>query len=86
MDFHTEQLVVKKKTAKEYLFAAAIALGTVILWFLILTFLGNFLSLAAILVFGVGWGAFWLVKSLNVEYEYELTNHYLDIDKIMGQA
>lgn len=86
MDFHAEQLIIKQKKPSDYLLAAGILLVTVILWIFIYTFLFSFATLASILIVLAGWGAFKLIQMLNIEYEYELTNHYLDIDKIMGKA
>lgn len=86
MDFHTEQLIKKQKKPVDYLLAALILFGTVVLWTLLLIFLGRLLTIASLLILLVGWGAWKLIQGLNVEYEYELTNHYLDIDKIMGRA
>lgn len=86
MDFHTEQLIIKKKTPVDYLLAALIIFATVVLWFVFFGFLRSLATIASLLMVLTGWGAWKLIQSLNVEYEYELTNHYLDIDKIMGKA
>ena len=86
MDFHTEQLIKKQKSPIDYLLAALILLGTVVLWVLLLIFLGRLLTIASLLILLIGWGAWKLIQGLDIEYEYELTNHYLDIDKIMGRA
>lgn len=86
MDFHVEQLVKKDRTIIDYLKVAGICLVTVILWMLALMFLMKLASVAALLILLVGWGALYLVRGLSIEYEYELTNYYLDIDKIMGKS
>lgn len=86
MDFHVEQLVPKKKEALDYIKAAGLCLATVVVWFLIIMFLHNLGMIASVLVVLAGWGTFRLLQSLNIEYEYELTNYCLDIDKILGKA
>lgn len=86
MDYHTEQLIQKKKTLSDYVFAALIIFLTVILWLAAFIFLQKILSFAAIIIFLIGWGAWYLIQGLNIEFEYELTNYYLDIDKIMGKS
>lgn len=98
MDFHTEQLVKKKRVNSDYLAAVLLAAGTMIIWLITFRVLGILTSIlspvilqlihwiAAAIVVGSLWGAWKLLQNFNIEYEYELTNHYLDIDKIMGQA
>ena len=86
MDFHVEQLINKRKTPLDYLLATIIIFVTVLLWLLTFLFLRQLMTIAALLILLIGWGALKLLQGLSVEYEYELTNHYLDIDKIMGKA
>ncbi len=86
MDIHAEQLVLKKKTAVDYINAALVSLGLTIIWFFTIVFLIHLKTVAALIIFFSGWGAMKLVKSMNIEYEYELTAHYLDIAKIMGKS
>ena len=86
MDYHAEHPVKKKRTPTDYIMAVLIIFGTVVLWLAALIFLQKILSFAAIIIFLIGWGAWRLIQGLNIEYEYELTNYYLDIDKIIGKA
>lgn len=87
MDFHVEQLVTKKKNVTDYFKIAGICFVTVVLWMAICLFVMRLSSfLASVLLVIVGWGAFRIVQNLSIEYEYEMTNYYLDIDKIMGKA
>lgn len=86
MDFHVEQLVTKKKTAIDWVKVFGICFLTAALWIVVIMFLLNFGLIAAALLVFIGWGAFRLIQTVSVEYEYELTNYYLDIDKIMGRA
>ena len=86
MDFHVEQLVTKKITAREYVLAAWILFATIIIWWLSFSLLRQLATLSSIIILASGWGAFRLLQELSTEYEYELTNEYLDIDKIKGKA
>ncbi|MBR3692355.1 MAG: hypothetical protein IKL89_06615 [Clostridia bacterium] len=52
----------------------------------LLTLKSIFSYFFAIVVTGTGYGAWFLIKQLNVEYEYAVTNDSLDVDKIIAQA
>lgn len=89
MDIFYEFIVKKKKEAVDYLIAAALAAAaavlSVVLFALTLIF-GQYLSgIGLVLIFLVWWGAWTLMRSRNVEYEYILTNNELDIDKIIAR-
>ena len=98
MDFHTEQLVKKRRASSDYLAAVLLAAATVVIWLLtfhLYGFLASTISpvllqpvqwVVAAIIVGSLWGAWKLLQNFNIEYEYELTNQYLDIDKIMGKA
>ena len=82
MDTYCEQLVRIKKGAKFYL-------GVIGLWFAVL--LIAFFSmlylrvLAAVIIVAAGYGAYYLMGFLLVEYEYIITNGELDIDIIYSK-
>ena len=84
-----EELVHKKKTAKDYLAVIAVlALGAAIaaiLLAIILPVFFKFGTLVLILVFAVFYGVFCFLQSRDVEYEYSLVNFEVDIDKIIGK-
>ncbi len=86
MDFHAEHLVVKRKTPTDYILATLIIFAAVSISFFAFTFLKALSIIASIIITGVILGAWRLLQNLNIEYEYELTNQYLDIDKIMGKS
>lgn len=86
MDIFIEQLVKKKKGAKEAVMVIASIIGGLILIFLslqlvVIPFLGTFvLLIVAAIVFGI----YLLVTSVNLEYEYIMTNGEMDVDKIIN--
>lgn len=88
MDMFVEQLVSRKKGAREHL----IVYGTLFAALLIVVCLGGFLLLTTgflvlpfLLAVLVGWGAWWIIGSQSVEYEYSVTNGDIDIDRIVAQ-
>lgn len=87
MDTFFEQIVSIKKSGK----ALAIGISIWIFAFLIIAFLMLFAAslvgpFLAILVIGVGYGAWWLTAKLNIEYEYIVTNGSMDIDRITNKS
>ncbi len=85
MDSFVEQLVTKKKTkgqiaAMVLTVALAVLLlaGAVVLFF----FIGIWAAAFAIAIF---YGAWYLLTSQNIEYEYCVTNGDIDIDRIVAQ-
>ncbi len=85
MDTFFEQIVRIKKsigtwalTIFIWLFALTIAV------FLFMT--GLLGALSAIVIIGIGYGAWWLTSKFNVEYEYIVTNEDMDIDKIINKS
>ncbi len=85
MDTFFEQIVSIKKTGKKI--AAFFAI-----WFLALLLCGMVILLSGILgglmfllIAGILYGAYKLSGTLNVEYEYIITNGTLDIDKIVNK-
>lgn len=84
MDLFIEKIVMKKKDAKDYMMLGLIALAAmvVILAIPLIPVVKNFwLVLAA----GAVYGAYVLIRSRNIEFEYAVTNGDLDIDKIIAQ-
>ncbi|OQB13240.1 MAG: hypothetical protein BWY15_01870 [Firmicutes bacterium ADurb.Bin193] len=85
MDFFCETIVRRKKGAKEYILALAMVVMLVAIVsaaFMLIKILGGFFLLAIagiIYLFYIG------ITSLNIEYEYALTNGELDIDKITAR-
>ncbi len=82
MDTFVEQIVAKKKGPKEIAIIAGTIFLTVVLVFLLFIFLGYFSLVIDMLLI---YGAWWLVTSQNIEYEYSVTNGDIDIDQIIAQ-
>jgi hypothetical protein len=86
MDIFIEQLITKKpdfrsKVIKIAILGVAAALSA----FCVTAFLFGMVA-AIVIIPGIIWVANHFSKSLNVEYEYILTNKDLDIDKIIGKS
>ena len=87
-DIFIEYLVKKKSTPQTTLLKLLIVLGAILALPAILflsQYLGMFSILSPILAVGALYGAYYLITSMNVEYEYSVTNGELDIDKIIAQ-
>lgn len=86
MDNICEQLVEKRKTGKDIAKIAAICAGSALCAAacVFFTFYNGMIILlyAAIIPILL---AIWLLMSVNVEYEYIVTNNEMDIDKIIGR-
>lgn len=82
MDTFVEQIIVRKKTTSQVVYAVLIMALTSLLITFSFLMIG---SLALILVFGLGYGMWWLLSGMNIEYEYCITNGDIDIDKIIGR-
>ena len=85
MDIFCEYIVRHKKTAIDYLIIVGIEIAAVLLSFLILLFYNYTFGLGLLLIAAVWYGAYLVIRSRFVEYEYALTNNELDIDKIMAK-
>ena len=87
MDNYSEQIVIRDNGAagpvKKYLiiFLAVIISVALLLFFTIIGFLPIGLLLGGACVYG----GYYLFSSLDVEYEYIITNGELDVDKIVSK-
>ena len=86
MDTFFEQIVNIKKNGKVTLIAATVWLFAFFIAAFI--FVSGILTgpLAAIIIIGIGYGAWWLTSKLNIEYEYIITNGSMDVDKIVNKS
>lgn len=88
MDIFTEHIVKHRLEAKDVL----IQLGAGFLaMFLTMFLMGFFINpsirfIITLLIIGVWYGAYWVVKSRYIEFEYIMTNSDLDIDKITARS
>lgn len=89
MDRFSEQLIERSADKKTFFLKGLIVAGAIlVIGLLALLLIYSQLTLTMFCLcaaVGAVWLAIWLIKGLNVEYEYIVTNDDLDIDKIMGQ-
>lgn len=90
MDIFIEHFVKRKKDLRDWLLKIEIIIMVVpaiaIAFVLLLEVLPGFVwQLFPFTVAGIIYGAYRAVSSLNVEFEYTLTNRELDIDKITAK-
>ncbi len=89
MDSFIEKIVSRRKSPVERLKTVGIVFAALILMAVSMGVLPSLWaplgSISIFLVAGVGFGAWWLITSANLEYEYIVTNMDLDIDRITAQ-
>ena len=81
-DVFKEQIVKRKKSGKDTAKKFGLIAALFIIFFVTLVLVQAF---AFIITVVAGFGAFWLMGMLNIEYEYVFTNGELDIDIIYNQ-
>ena len=87
MDFFNEWIVKRKKTAQDYMsviitvMVAIMALYGVVIQFL----MGKVIYFIPVEIAVVIYVAYKIIISMNVEYEYSVTNGDLDIDRIVSK-
>ena len=89
MDTYLERLVEKKKTPLQSFLSVFYYLAAFFITVFLFGFINRipFLSmLYPLLVAGAFYGAWYLNRNMNLEYEYILTNDELDVDKIAGKS
>ena len=85
MDTFVEQIVAKKKGAKEYAIIFGSITAALIIITIFLPYLFAFSPLSLLIIAGIGYGIWWFLTSLNIEYEYSVTNGEIDIDQIIAR-
>jgi hypothetical protein len=87
MDTFMEKLVTRKKTYIDHLITAGILIGSLLLITVVLSIqILVQLGLSLIFAVGIGYLAYVLITSRNIEYEYIVTNGDLDIDMIISKS
>jgi hypothetical protein len=83
-----EKIVQRRKTSKDYLKIVGLLMAFTIFLFVIVL-LGNvapfLMTFIPFLLFGGGYGVWYLMSSMNREFEYIVTNGDLDIDTIIAR-
>ncbi len=88
MDVFVEYMVKKQNTGKDILLKIVYAfLGVAILLvgIVLSPILGMFGSISILIGCAAVYGAYYLITSMNVEYEYIITNGEMDVDKIIAR-
>ena len=84
MDSYMEYMVTKRVDFKGYalrFFIVALALALILVVF----FVPALNMFSPFFIIGIGYGTWYLITSLYLEYEYIVTNDDLDIDKIIAK-
>jgi len=84
MDIFLEKIVTRKKTAIDSLIIVGVIIGVIVAFFVI-SMIPQVAQFSMFILVGLGYGAFRLITSRNIEYEYAVTNGDIDIDKIVSQ-
>lgn len=87
-DIFIEYLVKRQKTPQTTVLKILIVLAAILICAAAMLFggvLGSLSILAPLLAVGAIYGAYYLITSMNVEYEYSVTNGELDVDQIIAQ-
>ena len=85
-DIFIERIVHRKKDGIHYLKVAMIIVTALILAFTSIVIVGSISVvsfLVPLLLVGSGYGAWWLITSMDLEFEYIVTNGEIDIDSIV---
>lgn len=90
MDNFAEQLVRKQPNSSDNFKRVVTFIGGIVVTILLVVLafinLGNILCfLGLVLAAGSGYGTYFLVEGMYIEYEYTFTNGELDIDKIIAK-
>ena len=90
MDIFKEYIVNKKREPIDNVISAGIIVAALVVTYILLqVMLLNMQFMAGIgllLIVGCWYFAVKFIRNRNIEYEYILTNHELDIDKIMARS
>ncbi len=85
MDIFCEYMVKRKKQAVDYVLMAILIIVAVFFSYIALGMMQIFKSFTLLVIAAVWYGAFYLIKRKDIEYEYTLTNNILDIDRIFAK-
>ncbi len=87
MDFFNEWIVKRRKTAQDYMSVAITVMVTfMVLYGVVLQFrMAKYMYFIPIEIALVIYIAYKIISSMNVEYEYSVTNGDLDIDKVISK-
>ncbi len=86
MDTFMEKIVERKKTSKDTLISAGIVFLCVFLIVFIIPMIPYVNTMQLVFDVAVIYGAYYLIKSKSIEFEYSVTNGEIDIDKIIARS
>ena len=84
-DTFMEKIVTRKKTGQDYLKIFGLLVGGFVVMLVITLFGSYFMFLVPALLVGLVYGLWYMMSSMNREYEYIVTNGDLDIDMIIAR-
>ena len=87
MDIYIEQIVSKVPSTKDTMRKVGLGVLTLLVTMILFLLSGlfNITFIGLILACGCIYGGYYLISSMNVEYEYIITNGEMDIDKIIAK-
>ena len=88
MEVFIEQIVKKRRSLSDALIVLALSAASVILSLFLFLLSAKFSMFSTIFIFAIAavfYFAYLFATSRNLEYEYSMVNHEIDIDKIMNQ-
>ncbi len=96
MDVFFEQIIKKKPNKVQTVLKVIFVIVAIVLIASLLVYgvvwmgsspIGGIItSFCFLAAFGAGYGTFWYLKRMNLEYEYSITNGDFDIDRILGKS
>ena len=85
MDIFIEKIVARKKTTKDKFSVVGVIFLALILFFALGFLPDTVQTFTPLIIAAIAYGAYYLIKSKNIEYEYAVTNGEIDVDKIISQ-
>ena len=85
MDIYCEYMVKRKKQKIDYVLEAVLVVIAIYFSLIAFAMMQLFKSFTLLVIAAIWYGAIYLIRRKNIEYEYTLTNNILDIDRIFAQ-
>ncbi len=85
MDIFCEYMVKRKKQKVDYILEAILIVAAIYFSFIAFAMMPLFKSFTLLVIAAIWYGAFYLIRRKDIEYEYTLTNNILDIDRIFAK-
>lgn len=86
MDFYNEWILKKKRDLKDWLKISLSVIGALVLIYIAMCLVLLLRNMFVLVIAGIIYLAYKIIKSTSVEYEYTVTNTDLDIDKIVARS